>query len=59
MTLAKRAKADLWVGEHLLDGVNGATGDSGAFEALQPLSSGLLREPEGERTLCDIEEKEK
>lgn len=49
MTLAKRDEADLWVGEHLLDGVNGTTGDSGAFEVSQPLSSGLLREPEEER----------
>lgn len=52
VTLDKRDEADLRVGEHLLDGVNGATGDSGPFEASQPVSGGFLREPEGERTHC-------
>lgn len=50
MTLAKRDEADLWVGKHLLDGVNGATGDSGAFKVSQPFSRGLHGEPEGKRT---------
>lgn len=47
MTLANRDNADLGVGEHLLDGVNRAAGDSGAFEASQPLSRRLLKEPKG------------
>lgn len=46
VTLANRDEADLWVGEHLLDGVNRATGDSGALETSQPLSCRLLRKPE-------------
>ncbi len=39
-------QTNLRVGEHLLNVVDRATGDTGAFKASQPLSSRLLHEPE-------------